>query len=105
MSKAVCWFVLPARGGRPRPEDTGRLVEMTGPLLDSSAIGQHPGPDFRMPGELVARNHADQYLFPGSSRRGRAEVAGPAGSGQADHSGGQPGRGLLIGGKTREDAV
>ena len=58
-----------------------------------------------MPGELAARDPADQHLGPGSGRRGRGQVPGAAGSGEADHRGGQPGRGLLIGGKTRQDAV
>ena len=58
-----------------------------------------------MPGELAARDPADQHLGTGSGRRRRHQITGATGSGEADNRGGQPGRGLLIGGKTREDAV
>ena len=57
------------------------------------------------PGELPARDHAGQCLCPGGGGRGRGEVAGAAGGGEADHRGGQPARDLLIGGKTRQEAV
>ena len=77
---------------------------MARPQLDGAAVGQHPRPDFRVLGELVLRHPADQGLGIRDGRRRRHEVPGAAGGGEADHRGGKPARGLLIGGKGRQHA-
>ena len=100
-------FVLSARtgrGGHTGIEEADRLVEMARPQLDGAAVGQYPRPDFRVPGELVLRHPADQSLRIRDGCRRRHEVSGAAGSGEADHRGGKPARGLLIGGKGRKHA-
>ena len=94
-----------ASAATPDSRVTGRLGQLTRPQLDGSAAGQHAGPDLRMPGELAARDGADQQLRTGSGRRRRHQVPGAQGSGEADNRGGQPGRDLLIGGKTLQEPV
>jgi hypothetical protein len=78
---------------------------MAGPQLQSSAAGQRPRPDVRVPVELVARDLADQRLGPGRGRRGHTQVTGAQGDGQADHRGDQPAFRLPTGGKALHEAV
>jgi hypothetical protein len=58
-----------------------------------------------VPGELVGGKPADQHLCRARGRSRCHEVAGAAGSGKADHCGGQSACGFLIGGKTPQDSL
>jgi hypothetical protein len=72
-------FALIARVGRgahSHIEDTGRLVATARPQLGGSAAEKHARPDFRMPGELIARDLADQYFRLRSCRRRGTVVPG-----------------------------
>ena len=58
-----------------------------------------------MPGELLVRDPVDQHLRGGSGGGRARQVSGATRSGEADHRGGQPGRGFLMAGKEVEDAL
>ena len=90
-------------GGDARIEDAYRLIEVARPQLHGPASGQHAGLDPRVSGEPAAGGLACQGLGAGGGLRRRGEVPAAARYGEADHRGGEPSRGLVVGGTPLED--
>jgi len=85
-------------GGRGGTEGRGRRRRVAGPQVDGAAGGQDVRVRLRVPRLRAVRELIEQGLGLGGRGPCAAEVPGPAGGGDPDEGGGQPGGDLLIGG-------